>query len=59
MGDDSIDTKLMRLYIESKSVGDVEDEVKHTKKEPIPDIALLSDHNVNNDDIIILEMDDA
>ena len=49
----------MRLYIESKSVGDVEDEVKHTKKEPIPDIALLSDHNVNNDDIIILEMDDA
>ena len=44
----------MRLYIDSKNEGgDAE-----AKKE-IPDAALLSDHNVKNDDIIILEMEES
>ena len=46
----------MRLYIGNKNEGgdtDVE-----AKKE-IPDAALLSDHNVKNDDIIMLEMEES
>ena len=51
--DNSIDTKSMRLYIDNKNEGgDAE-----AKKE-IPDAALLSDHNVKNDDIIMLEMEE-
>lgn len=56
--DDSIDPKLMRLYIDNKNDGGDADAGKETKK-AIPDAALLSDHNVKNDDIIILEMDES
>ena len=56
--DDSIDVKAMRLYVDNKSEGGDADAGKETKKE-IPDAALLSDHDVKNDDIIILEMDES
>jgi len=59
-GDDAFDPKLMRLYIDNtdNDAGDA-DEGKETKKGPIPDAALLSDHDVKNDDIIILEVDEV
>eukprot|EP00984_Skeletonema_dohrnii_P021725 scaffold10921_cov146-Skeletonema_dohrnii-CCMP3373.AAC.1 len=56
--DDSIDVKAMRLYVDNKSEGGDAEAGKETKKE-IPDAALLSDHDVKNDDIIILEMDES
>ena len=56
--DDSIDPKLMRLYVDNKIEGGDADTGKETKK-AIPDAALLSDHDVKNDDIVILEMDES
>ena len=53
--DNSIDPKSMRLYIGNKNEGGDTD--AEAKKE-IPDAALLSDHNVKNDDIIMLEMEE-
>ena len=54
--DNSIDPKSMRLYIDNKNEGGDAD--AGAKKE-IPDAALLSDHNVKNDDIIMLEMEES
>ena len=48
----------MLLYVDSKSEGGDADAGKETKK-AIPDAALLSDHGVKNDDIVILEMDES
>ena len=52
----SLDPKLMRLYVDNKN--DDNDTAKEETKKAIPDAALLSDHNVKNDDIIILELDE-
>lgn len=46
----------MRLYVDNKN--DDNDTAKEETKKAIPDAALLSDHNVKNDDIIILELDE-
>ena len=48
----------MRLYVDKKSEGGDADTGNEAKK-AIPDAALLSDHNVTNDDIVILEMDES
>jgi hypothetical protein len=59
--DDAMDPKLMRLYLDNTNNNDAgdDDDAKETKKGPIPDAALLSDHDVKNDDIIILEVDEV
>lgn len=49
----------MRLYFDKKSEGGDADTGKESEKKAIPDAALLSDHNVTNDDIVTLEMDES
>jgi hypothetical protein len=50
-GEEVISPKLMRLYVDNKNYdGDTE----LAKKKLIPDVALLSDHDVKNDDIVFV-----
>jgi len=52
-GDDVISPKLMRLYVVNKNDAG-ETDANESTTGPIPDAALLSDHKVENDDILFL-----
>lgn len=54
-GDDVISPKLMRLYVVNKNDAG-ETDANESTTGPIPDAAILSDHKVENDDILFLSL---
>ena len=64
-GDDDVTTTNMNLYIAPKTNNVVEKDgdksmsEKQEPKGPIPDAAILSDHDVKNDDVLYVTFDEG